>query len=97
MKLQPNEFSSYDLTQLETAKGWTVGPETQAVLRNEQSKIAEEILSLRVEGKDKEEEERKTLAYKQGQLHMLQTILANIAMFSQDLDLMIQEEDLQDN
>lgn len=92
MRLKPNEFSSYDLSQLEEAQGWSFSPLTQAVIRNEQAIIAGEILKARIEGTDKKEEEVKHLTYLQGQLDILKHLLAQAAQFSEDLDLIVQEE-----
>lgn len=92
MRLKANEFSSYELTQAEEVQGWAVSPTTQAVLRNELAKITLEIVNVRAEGKDKEEEERKHLAYLQGQKDILVHLLANIAMYSEDLALLVAEE-----
>lgn len=97
MRLKPNEFSSYELTQAEEAQGWAVSPMTQAVLRNELAKTTLEIVSVRAEGKDKEEEERKHLAYLQGQKDILVHLLANIAMFSEDLALIVKQESQAEN
>lgn len=92
MRLKPNEFSSYELTQQEEAQGWAFSPMTQAVLRNEQAIVAGEIVKARIEGKDKKEEEIKHITYLQGQLDVLRHILAQADLYSQDLDLMIQED-----
>lgn len=92
MRLQPNEFSSYELTDAETAKGWTFSLQTQAVLRNELVNVSREVLDVRAEGRDKEEEERKHLAYLQGQKDVLIHLLAQCAQYSEDIERLVQEE-----
>lgn len=92
MRLQPNEFSSYELSDQEEAKGWNLSPYTQAVLRNFQSGVAAEILTVRAEKKDLLEDERKHLAYLQGQLDAIKHLLAQASMFSEDIAKLVTED-----
>lgn len=92
MRLQPNEFSSYELTEQEEAQGWNFSLFTQAVIRNAASSIAAEILTVRAENKDKLDEERKHLAYLQGQLDFAKHLLAQASMFSESITALVTEE-----
>jgi len=92
MRLQPNEFSSYALTEQEEAIGWNLSLCTQAVFRNYQAGIASEILTVRAEKKELQDEERKHLAYLQGQLDSVKHLLAQASMFSENIAALVTED-----
>lgn len=92
MRLQPNEFSSYELSEKEEAMGWNLSLYTQAVFRNYQAGIASEILTVRAEKKELQDEERKHLAYLQGQLDSVKHLLAQASMFSENIAALVTEE-----